>query len=304
MKVLITGATGYVGQNLLPELVSANPAIEILTVNKRKEEAVRLFPVRNCRHISIDQLSSISDFNPNLVFHLATLSTSRNDREIVEPLLQANITFGVKLLQELSNCAGLELFVNIGSFAEYRLGPQKFSPAYLYTASKSAFRHFADYYSNLSGFKCTHLVPYTIYGGRDRSKKLIDYIFDSLSASQPIKMTKGEQVLDFIHISDFVAFLIFLSKNMSLFKSVPNGEEYHIGTGVGTKVRDLAKLIEKITGQKCNIDWGGISYRPMDTMYSVAPIAKNIEQLNWRASITIENGLRDQLKIYKMQSDK
>lgn len=294
-KILITGATGYVGQNFIPELIERYPEIEILTVNISIEEAATLFPYSQCRHISVDELEKVKEYNPELVYHLATLSTSRSDLEIINPMLQANIEFGVKLLHHLTFCSNLKLFVNIGSFAEYNQGPQKINNSYLYSATKSAFRHFVEYYARLSDFKCIHLVPYSLYGGKDTAKKIIDYIRESFDAETPVKMSKGEQILDFTHVKDVASFFINIVGQFDLFTSFPIGEEFHIGTGRGTSVRELAAMMEEIFDKKCNADWGGIPYRPLDTMYAVAPIAKNIKLLNWQTKISIKEGL----EIYK-----
>jgi CDP-paratose synthetase len=291
MKILITGATGYVGQNFIPELIQTFPDVEIMTVNLSIEEAGKLFPYPQCTHISTQELVLIHDFNPQTVYHLATLSTSRNDEEIIHPMLEANIEFGVKLLHHLSFCPHLQLFVNIGSFAEYNQRTQKISNSYLYSATKSAFRSFVEYYATLSKYKCIHLVPYSLYGGKDTAKKIIDYIRESLDAETPVKMSKGEQILDFTHVKDLVSFFLFIIKKFEQFLQFPIGEEFHIGTGKGTSIRDLAKMMEKVFGKKCNADWGGIPYRPLDTMYAVAPVKKNRNLLNWETKISLEEGL-------------
>ncbi|MCL2434532.1 MAG: NAD(P)-dependent oxidoreductase [Lentimicrobiaceae bacterium] len=299
MKIVITGATGYVGQNFIPELIQTFPEVEIMTVNLSVEEASGLFPYSQCKHISIQELPLIQYFNPNLVYHLATLSTSRNDEEIIHPMLEANIEFGVKLLHHLSFCNNLQLFVNIGTFAEYNQGTQKISNSYLYSATKSAFRCFVEYYANLSDFKAVHLVPYSLYGGKDTAKKIIDYIRESLDAEQPVKMSKGEQILDFTHVKDIASFFLLIIKKFDQFLQFPIGEEFHIGTGTGTSVRDLAKMMEKIFGKSCNANWGGISYRPLDTMYAVAPVNNNMELLNWKTEISLEDGLEMYKKIHE-----
>jgi CDP-paratose synthetase len=292
-KILITGATGFVGKHLIPQIAVICENAEILTVNRSVEKAQNLFQKLKCKHILSSDYESIKRFNPDIVIHLATMSTSRNDAEIITPMLDANIGFGVHLLSALTECSNMKLFVNVGSFAEYRMGTDKINDAYLYAATKSAFRHFVDYYANLSGFKYITAVPYTIYGGNDTAKKIIDYIQDSLMSATPIKMTKGEQILDFIHINDVVNFFIKIIDNMQdIIESVSNGENFYVGTGRGTKIRDLAKLIEKAENKKCNINWGGLPYRQMDVMFAVAPIEKNNNIINWKSEISIEKGIK------------
>lgn len=292
MRIAITGATGFIGQNFIPALIKAEPAIEILTINRSVEKAKKLFPQSQCTHISVEEMQKMVDFDPEMVYHLATLSTSRNDWDIIEPMMKANITFGVQLLHYVSQCKSLKLFVNIGTFAQYRLGTQQVSDAYLYSATKTAFRQFVEYYSHLYGFKYVQLVPYTIYGGKDTAKKLIDYIVEATSAETPVDMTMGEQILDFTHVNDVVDFFIHVLQNRDKFDKIRNGEEFHLGTGVGSTPRDVAAIVEKVSGKKCNINWGGRPYRPMDTMHSVAPIAKNLELLQWRAKINVEEGVK------------
>ena len=294
MRVLLTGATGFVGQNLLSHIVKIIPDIEIMTLNRPDSlnKAIELFPYVQCHHGLTTNLEDVITFNPEVVIHLATLTTARNDTEVIKPMLAANIEFGVLLLDALTKCTALRLFVNTGSFAEYRYGPSQINDAYLYTASKSAFRNFVDYYSQLYNFKYVTVIPYTIYGGNSTVKRLIDYIIESLDASGSIDMTAGEQILDFTHINDLSGFYVHILKQLDLFCSFGNGEEFHIGTGKGTSVKELVAIIEKVYDKKCSINMGGRPYRDRDIMYAVAPIAKNMDLVNWRTQIDIEHGIR------------
>lgn len=293
MRLLLTGITGFVGQNLLPMIIKEVPEAEILTLNipSDLEKARVMYPCPNCRHILTSEFDEVVEFNPEVVMHLATVTTARNDTEIIKPMLAANIEFGVLLLDALTRCNALKLFVNTGSFAEYRYGPSALNDAYLYTATKSAFRHFVDYYSQLKGFKYITVVPYSIYGGKPTVKRLMDYIVESIDAKEPVDMTAGEQILDFTHVSDLAGFYVHILKHLDLFFILDNGEEFHIGTGKGTSIKELAVIVEDVYGKKCNIRWGGRPYRDRDTMHAVAPIAKNLALVNWKAKIDIETGI-------------
>ena len=293
MKVALTGITGFVGQNLMPMIIEQLPDIELMTLNIETDlhKTQQLYPWKQCQHILTTELDKLVDFNPEIVLHLATLTTERNNTEIIKPMLAANIEFGVLLLDALTRCSQLRLFVNTGSFAEYRFGPSNINDAYLYAATKSAFRHFCDYYSQLKGFHYLTVVPYTIYGGKPTVKRLMDYIIESLGSKEPIDMTAGEQILDFTHVNDLAAFYVHILHNLDLFYHLDNGEVFHIGTGKGTSVRDIVTIVERIYDRKCNINFGGRPYRDRDTMHAVAPIAKNLSLVNWRAMISLEEGI-------------
>jgi CDP-paratose synthetase len=287
MNILITGATGFIGRNLLPVLAQKSD-VRLITINRNLQKVKNLFPNLNCIHVSVDDLDKIEAYDPEIVFHFASRVTNRNDTNVIDDIIEANISFGVKLLDQLKSCSNLKLFVNVGSFAEYRLGTDKIDNAYLYTTTKTAFKQFVDYYSALSGYKYIHVVPYSIYGGSDSQKKIIDYIIESFDSTIPVKMTKGEQVLDFIHISDVVSFFVNIVDNIDKFIALPNGETLYLGTGKGTSIRELAELLEKTYQKRANIEWGGLSYRDKDVMHAVAPIGKLIE-LGWKSHFKIDD---------------
>lgn len=300
MNVLITGATGFVGRRVVKQLILSYHDISVLTINRDVNKALSLLPFDNCRHISVSDMDAeVPVFKPDVCIHLATLSTSRNDSEIIGPMVDANITFGIRLLSAVSKANSLKLFINTGSFAEYRDGIENgINDAYLYTATKSAFRHFVDYYSHLYGFKYINVVPFTIYGGDDTAKKLMDYMIDSISSKEPVKMSPGNQILDFVHVDDVVRFFVRAVNVLNDLALINNGENFFVGTGVGTKVRDLASLIENQLGKKLNILWGGLDYRPLDVMYAVAPVEKNNTVVPWRADISLNDGVKMLIEKY------
>lgn len=295
MRVALTGITGFVGMNLMPHLLALGSDYEFLTLNIDVDEAERKYPkaqYTNFRHVHTTDLEALVAFNPDMVLHLATVTTAANNTEIIHPMLAANIEFGVLLLDALQKCDNFKLFVNTGSFAEYRFGPDHFDSAYLYTATKTAFRAFVAYYAGLGkGFKYITAVPYSVYGGTMTVKRLFDYMAESLDAPSPVDMTKGEQVLDFIHVDDVAGFFVYTVAHADEFLALEqNGAEFHLGTGKGTSIREVAALMEEISGKKCNINWGGREYRERDIMHAVAPVEKN--QCGWRAKIDLRTGIQ------------
>ncbi len=282
MRVLVTGATGFVGRHLIPLLYKEH---EVLCLVRDEDKAKALFG-QEVKYLSTTDLSQVKLFNPEVVIHLASYLTSLNDEKSMHKLLEANIVFGTELLNTLQSC-DIKLFINIGSFAEYRLGASCPNSAYLYTATKTAFKEILKYYSDLGGYPFVHIVPYTIYGGNDSQKKIFDYVKDSLDAEEPIAMTLGEQILDFVHVDDVAACLAYFVDNIELV--VAKGvQEYHLGTGQGHSIRELASIIEKKYGKKTNILWGARPYRPRDVMHAVAPIG-NLLEIGFRTTRKIED---------------
>lgn len=294
MKVALTGITGFVGMNLMPQLLALGSDYEFLTLNIDVDEAERKYPqsqYANFRHVHSSDLDALIAFNPDMVLHLATITTAANNTEIIHPMIAANIEFGVLLLDALQKCDNFKFFVNTGSFAEYRFGSDHFDSAYLYAATKTAFRAFVTYYAGLGkGFKYITAVPYSVYGGTMTVKRLFDYMAESLDAPTPVDMTAGEQVLDFIHVNDVAGFFVYAVSHVDEFLALDqNSTEFHLGTGKGTSIREVAALMEEISGKKCNINWGGRPYRERDIMKAVAPVSHN--PTSWRTKISIQDGI-------------
>lgn len=289
-KVLISGSTGFIGSVLVPKL-AASPENHILTLNRNVDKAHSKFGVfGNVDYCCHDDWDAVREFNPEIVIHLAGLSSANEDMELAKQLVESNVSYGTLLLNALSACDNLRLFVNTGSFAEYRQGPAKVDCAYLYAATKAAFQSFVDYYADKCGYRAVTAILYSVYGDDKTIKRVMDYIAESVDATSPVDMTAGEQVLDFIHVDDVAEFYCKIIQN---YNSLDKGTRLlHVGSGVGTRIRDIAEIIKKVSGRECNIRWGGRPYRPRDIMYAVAPHSDELERLGWKAMRTLETELR------------
>jgi nucleoside-diphosphate-sugar epimerase len=289
MRILITGSTGFVGKNLVPVLLNEN--YQILEITRNIEKSISLFGEKTEKYqITEDQealTSAINKFNPEIVIHLAAMLTSADDYETMQKLLNSNINFLCRILDALKETE-LKLFVNTGTFAEYYKGDGVFDPAYLYSATKTASRSFLDYYSKVYNFKQATIVPYTVYGGKDSQKKIIDIIYDSMSSVLPVDMSPGQQVLDFIHVDDVINVYIKIIKNTEL---LPKKINFQLGTGVGHTLKKLAEIIENLSHQKANINWGGKPYRKSDIMYAVANIQSLDDILDWQPNLSLKIGV-------------
>jgi nucleoside-diphosphate-sugar epimerase len=291
MRILISGSTGFVGRHLVPKLLSFGHSILEITIEP--EVSHNLYGSETIKYVVTDDQeglkNKIKEFNPEITIHLASYLTSEDDYLTLQKLLNTNITFFCRLLDALK-FTDLKLFVNTGTFAEYSKGKGLFDPAYLYSSTKTASRSFLDYYAKVYKFKQVTVVPYTIYGGNYNQKKIIDIIFDSIDSKVPVDLSPGEQILDFIHIDDVTDFYLKIVEGSQY---LPDKVNFQLGTGTGTSLRQLALMIEKKTGTKPNINWGGKPYRQADVMYAVAEIS-NIEF--WKPSISLEQGIELAIK--------
>lgn len=298
MKVLVTGATGLIGRALIPVLNENK--ISTLILNRNFEKALSLFPPEEypfIHHATSTSWETVISFNPEYVIHLAGLSTSQENMDIIPDLIESNITFGVYLLEALSKCSDLKLFINASSFSEYRNDQLEVDCAYLYSASKNAFRSFLDYFSSKYGFKIIYAVLYSVYGGATTVKRITDYIIESIGAKEKVKMSPGYQILDFIHVNDVIAF--FLASLKCNINDLNRVNQYYVGTGVGTSIRQLVSIVEEISQKECNVAWGAFPYRDRDIMRAIAPSTQSFDVVQWKPYVTIEAGIKELLENKK-----
>ena len=136
-----------------------------------------------------------------------------------------------------------------------------------------------------------------MYGGQMTVKRIFDYLAECTISEQPVDMTAGEQVLDFVHVDDVATFYTFVITHMDEFLRIrDNGRNYYLGTGIGTSIRQVAKMMEIITGKQCNVNWGGRPYRERDVMHAVAPV--DLNQCGWKATIKLEDGVKRFLQVW------
>ena len=296
MRILISGANGFVGRNLMPKLRNSDNEIYQITTNPEVSRKIygNKFKLFHYKAHNQDELrTEVENFQPDIYIHLAAFLTANDDHETLVKLLDANILFTCKMLDSLKN-SKIKAFINTGTFAEYYKGDGEIDPAYLYAATKSASRIFVDYYSKTYDFKDITITPYTIYGGNDSKKKIIDIIYDSLDNTNSTDLTPGNQILDFIHIEDVIDFYIEVINKISL---IPSGTNFELGTGLGHTIKDLVLLFEKYTNKKSNINWGGKDYRPRDVMKAIANTDNAISIVDWEPKISLEDGVKKYLEI-------
>ena len=294
-RVLVTGGTGYIGADLVEKLLKYSDLSLALVVRDIKK-AEALFSNR-VEYILYEELSTftqnIENFAPNVVLHLAAYSTSSDEPNEVQKLIESNIIFTSNLMLALTNCK-IKMFINTGSFSEYHNNSLLPSPTYFYSATKTSARYIIQYYAKKRGFKFVNLVLFSLYGKRSNKKKIIDYALDSLDADRAINMSDGKQVLDFVHIDDVVELYTSIVLNYEGLKL--SKIDYEIGTGECFSIRELVQKLERVSGKEAHIAWRANRSRKLDTLEACADIKTAQTELNYRVNISLDDGLQRHIK--------
>ncbi len=288
-KIIITGATGFVGSNLTNFFLN------------KKEFKVYLIVRHNSNLSNIDSFKDLVELyfydgklvnlieffqkvNPEIIFHLASNFTAEHKSNQIDALIQSNITFGLHILEAMK-VSGVKKMINTGTSWQH-FNNDNFNPVCLYAATKQSFEALIEYYVQSEDFKVITLKLFDTYGETDTRAKLINLLNKFADDGTELNMSPGEQVLNFVHIDDvcsayYIAYkLIFTdNKNNHLSYAIANKKSY--------KLKDVITLFEKVSNKKVNVNWGGKRYRKREVM----TLWNKGKQLpNWEAKIGLIEG--------------
>jgi len=285
MRVLITGATGYIGKNLCGFL--QNRQVEVLAVVRKESNlsGIQGIPYFVYDNTTESLINAIAEFQPDVVVHLATCFIGRHMADQIEDLVDSNILFGVRLLEAMSSC-GVNRFINTATAWQY-VGNSPYRPVSLYAATKQALEDILVYYTEDRGIKVITLILNDTYGPVDSRPKVLNLLKNVVKTGQVLEMSPGEQEMNFLYIDDVVsAYWIAIQRCMS---SETPAEVFDVMSSKAIPLRQVAELFEKVNGITLPVKWGAKPYREKEIMKAYQP-KKPLP--GWKPLISMEEGLQ------------
>jgi nucleoside-diphosphate-sugar epimerase len=302
VRVLVTGATGFIGSHLAERLVGegaevtlavepgANQANIVNTLDK-----VRVYEVDLREGQMVRQL--VRECQPSKVYHLAAVGVTEPD--IDQTLtVQVNVIGTLNLLEALRE-TGCDCFVNTGTCYEYGHNTppmredQMVDPINAYAASKSAAWLFCNMYHRTRGHPIVTVRPFTVYGPRQSERALIPRTILSTLRGEDFEMTGGEQTRDFTYVDDVVEGYVRASLSKKAI-----GQTINLGTGEEHAIRDVVLKVLELMGSPVKPLIGVLPYRPGEIWRLYADSNKARELLGWQPQVGLEEGLRRTIKWY------
>lgn len=286
MRILVTGATGFIGTNLTRELRKKHE-LYILGQFEGDPEKLGLPGI-----VMNDDIQHLTDYIKTNeiegIIHLASLYLTVHTPEQVKDLVSSNVYFGTAVLEAASHAGCVKWFLNTGSiWQNYNVKGSAYNPVNLYAATKQAFIDMAKYYSDVFGIRFCTLKLCDTYGPNDTRKKLFKLFKDYSESGEVLKMSPGEQKIDLIYITDIIAGFTQLAELLS--GEMELEDEYVLTSGRQIPLKELAQLFCEVSGRKLNIEWGGRPYRDREVMvpWKGTPVP------GWKAKVSVEEGILD-----------
>jgi UDP-glucose 4-epimerase len=256
--------------------------------------------VPNNAEFILGDIRNISDLKNVLndiecVIHLAAHVSV--PESVKNPILDFDVNVkGTLLLLEEARKQNVERFIFASTAAIYGTTGKKIPETYEkkpknpYGLNKLMGEEYCQQYSRLYGLKTTILRYFNVYGPKKRGNAVDVFIRNAL-ANKPLTINgEGIQFRDFVYVKDVVRATI------ECLLSNRYGEIYNVGTGIATKVIDLAKEIITATDTTSKIIFG--PQRQGDIVGITADIKKINNDLSYAPQYSIEEGLIETIKYY------
>jgi nucleoside-diphosphate-sugar epimerase len=283
MKILVTGATGFIGKNLINVLKDKHE----IHVLGRPSSDISEFEHVFCFDDNISALHTyLEQHQIEGIVHLASLFLSSHKDADIRNLIESNIYFGTALLEASQN-TNVKWFLNTGTFWQhYIANSQEYNPVNLYAATKQAFIDMAKYYTETSAIKFVTLKICDTFGPNDARPKIFSLWNKIAQTGETLAMSPGEQYIDIIYIDDVIeGFRLLIDLLNSDNRLEP---DYALYAERRYTLKDLANLYQGVTGKKLNIQWGARSYRAREVMI---PWNVGNRLPGWKAKTSVEEGI-------------
>jgi len=305
MKVLVTGAAGFIGSHLCERLLGNGCVVlGVDNFDDFYDPRIKQHNIAGCLEnenfelvdADIRDRAVMSDTvgrDVDVIVHLAAKAGVRPS--IDQPLLYADVNInGTGILLEAAKEQRIGKFIFASSSSVYGNNEKvPFSeddnvdfPISPYAATKKACELICHTYHHLYGMSITCLRYFTVYGPRQRPDLAIHKFARLIEEGKPISIYgDGTMSRDFTYIDDII------DGTMAAIEKCGGFNIYNLGESRPITVNELVAKIEKALGKKAIKEY--VPPQPGDVERTYADVTKAAKELGYKPATTIEKGLAE-----------
>lgn len=292
MKVIVTGANGFIGKQLINGLLNRN--YKIVALDIRFDDSLLSNKNVTCINVLdkevLELVSLIPADNYNCFFHLAWAGTSGPNRANYEMQLN-NVKLACQYV-ELCSRIGCKRFLYASSINEMEtyeyLQSDDIEPSggYIYGTGKLAAHLMGETVAKTNNIDFIPVIITNIYGVGEKSARMIYTSIVKLINGEYCSFTEGFQTYDFIYITDAINSIVEVSEKGKPFN------RYYIGSGEPKPLREFLLAMRDIVDPKAELGLGDIPFKGIDISYNQFDLKKVEKDTGYKNEISFENGIK------------
>ena len=303
-KILVTGATGFIGKNLVESLKEKFEIYALILDEKEKNVIPQidyiLWKTFFDRENEIKTLDGKKLGKIDTVIHLASYGVNPKDNDI-DKMIESNISLTKDLILNLERVSCKNIIFTGSGFEYGDKGKVKLkedmelNPFSLYGATKvSAFLIGKKLCESL-GINYINLRLFNIFGEYEGSNRLIPQIINNYLEGKELNFTAGNQVRDYLYIKDIIEVY-----EMILEKNIYNNETYNVCSSEEVTIKEfITKVADTIGINKDSLNFGTIPSRKEEALYIVGDNSKLKRDFNWKRKYSYEFGIKNMYDFFQ-----
>jgi dolichol-phosphate mannosyltransferase len=295
-RVLVTGAGGFVGANLVRRLLVDGHRVSALVrpggTTWRLEGLSGDVEILEVDLLDGDQVSgAVKQVRPEWAFHLAAHGASSWQTD-AERILRTNVMATVALV-EACRAVDSEAVVHAGSSSEYGIKDhapsetESLEPNSDFAVSKCAATMFCRQVARRDGLHVVTLRLYSAYGPYEDPRRLVPQLASHGLRGELPPLVSPTIARDFVAVDDVIEAFVLAARSGV---SAEAGAVYNVGSGVQTSIAQLVGLARRVLDLDVEPQWASMPERSWDTDTWVADSRKIREELGWAPRVGLEQG--------------
>lgn len=291
-KVLVTGASGFIGSHLCRGLVQRCADVHAVSRAPHANDDVHWWQVNLADIKAVRKL--LNDIRPEIIFHLSGHVTGAPNLEFALSTFDSHVVSTVYLLTAATEI-GCDRIVLTASMTEPQSSCTDAIPGSPYGAAKWASGVYGRMFHALYQTPVTIVRPYVTYGPMQNSQKIIPHVTLSLLRGESPKLASGQWRADWVYIQDVIDGLLATAQVSGV-----EGCTIDLGSGMLVPVREVVNHIVKLVGSPIKPVFGAIPDRPAEETRA-ADLGYARDKIGWKPTTSLEDGLARTVGWYREQ---